>query len=98
MRQAISEIGALRQNNLRKKLRYQAWHRGTREMDLLLGRFADAWLERFGAEELLQFERLLTIADPVLHDWLCGRVRVPEHARSPVLERLLDFHGPATKA
>ena len=82
---------------LRKKLRYRAWHRGTREMDLLLGRFADAWLERFGKDELAQFEQLLTIADPILYDWLCGRVGVPEQARCPVLERLLDFHRPAAK-
>ena len=83
---------------LRKKLRYRAWHRGTREMDLLLGRFADAWLERLGAEELAQFERLLTVADPILYDWLRGRVGVPEDARCAVLQRLLDFHGPAAKA
>ena len=99
MKPPIAQTGAVRHNHLRKKLRYQAWHRGTREMDLLLGRFADAWLDRFDAAELTQFESLLAVADPVLRDWLgAGVAGVPVNMRSAVLDRLLEFHRPAKQA
>lgn len=77
----------------RKKLRFRAWHRGTLEMDLLLGRFADSCLERFNAIELAHFEEILEVADPILHDWLCGRTAPPQFARNDILYLLLDFHS-----
>ena len=43
----------------RRRLRYRAWHRGTRELDLLLGPFADAELDSMEPAELDRFEALL---------------------------------------
>jgi len=57
---------------LRRKLRFRAWHRGTREMDLLMGQFADKHLPDFSAEELAQFSDMLSENDPDLYDWYCG--------------------------
>jgi antitoxin CptB len=61
----------------RKKLIYRAWHRGTREADLLLGRFADALVPGFDEAQLGQFEALLTESDPDIYDWLVGRQAAP---------------------
>jgi antitoxin CptB len=61
----------------RKKLIFRAWHRGTREADLLLGRFAEARVPGFGAMELDQFEALLTESDPDIYDWLTERQATP---------------------
>ena len=58
--------------NRRKKLIFRAWHRGTREMDLLLGSFADAHVHDFAPEQLDAFEQLLACPDPDLYDWKCG--------------------------
>ena len=80
----------------RKKLRFRAWHRGIREADLLLGGFADQWLERLDSGALERFEALLETPDPVLFDWICGRVDIPEDARNDVLELLLEFHKSAS--
>ena len=80
----------------RKRLHYRAWHRGVREMDLLLGGFADAWLPRLNTAEMTQFEDLLAIDDATLYDWLRGRTPVPQQARSPMLQRLLTFHSTTT--
>jgi antitoxin CptB len=55
-----------------KRLSYRAWHRGTRELDLVLGRFADAALARMTEHELGAFENLLACADPDLQRWLLG--------------------------
>lgn len=76
--------------NLRRRLVYRAWHRGTKEMDLIMGRFADANVAAFGMEEIKQFETLLDMQDPELYDWICGRVPVPEDQKTAVLTKLLS--------
>ena len=55
-----------------KKLKFRAWHRGTREMDLILGSFADAYVFGFDDQSLDAFEQLLSCPDPDLYDWKCG--------------------------
>jgi antitoxin CptB len=61
----------------RKRLRYRCWHRGMREMDLLLGGFADRHLDGLSAEQLDRFEALLELPDPELYGWILGREPVP---------------------
>ncbi len=61
----------------RKKLIFRAWHRGTRESDLLLGRFAEAHVPGFDSGQLDQFEALLTENDPDIYDWLTERQAAP---------------------
>jgi antitoxin CptB len=73
----------------RKRLIYRSWHRGTREMDLILGRFADAHINEFTAEELDRYEEILTYSDPDLYNWVSGREAVPANLRTPVLDRLV---------
>ena len=51
----------------RKRLLFRCWHRGTREMDLILGRFADAEIGNLSDDELTQLETLLEVPDPDLY-------------------------------
>lgn len=74
----------------RRKLIFRSWHRGTREMDLLMGSFADKNLAAFGQAELETYERLLENNDPDIYDWITGRATAPEEERSPVLDLLLE--------
>lgn len=60
-------------DDLRKKLLFRAWHRGTREMDLLLGNFAAETLPLMRDDELKEFTLLLEHQDPDLYDWLSGK-------------------------
>jgi antitoxin CptB len=76
----------------RRKLRYRAWHRGTREMDLVLGPFADAALPAMSAAELDAFEALIEAPDPDLFSWVVGQVAVPANADSTMFRRLATFH------
>ena len=55
----------------RKRLHYRAWHRGTKESDLLLGRFADENLDAMTPDELAEFQDILDRSDPELVDWIC---------------------------
>ena len=75
-----------------KRLRYRSWHRGTRELDLLVGRFADETLESMDDGQLLRFERLLDRPDPDIHDWILGRRHPPPVQRSDVLDLLIEFN------
>ena len=56
----------------RKRLLFRSWHRGTRESDLILGRFAEAHIAGFDAGQLDRYEALLECADADLFDWVSG--------------------------
>lgn len=73
----------------RKRLILRSWRRGTREMDLLLGSFADKYVADFSQEELTQYEEILLHSDPDLYSWISGQEEVPENLLNPVLEKLL---------
>lgn len=60
-----------------KRLRYRSWHRGTKEADLLIGTFADAFARAPTPAEVAQFEALLDADDAILVDWLDGAAAAP---------------------
>jgi antitoxin CptB len=80
----------------RRRLLFRAWHRGMREVDLLLGRFADATVAGLDEAELAGFEALLDVPDRQILAWVTGEAAVPAEADTPLLRRLLAFHGTAS--
>lgn len=78
-------------NVLRKKLRFRAWHRGTREVDLIMGHFADQALVGLGLPELKQFEALLDAPDLEVFGWVIGRDPVPAAHQNTVMTLLQNF-------
>jgi antitoxin CptB len=77
----------------RKRLLFRCWHRGTREMDLILGRFADAEIARLGEDELAQFEHLIEVPDPDLYAALTGNAPLAPEYAGGLLERIRSFRG-----
>jgi antitoxin CptB len=75
----------------RKRLLFRSWHRGMREMDMLLGRFADLHVDTFSDRQLALFEAILEEVDPVLYGWLSGRNPVPADMQSDVMRLLKNF-------
>ena len=76
----------------RRRLLFRAWHRGTREMDLLLGRFADARVASLDEAELGQLEALMDVPDRDLFVWLTAPETTPANYDLPVLRELRAFH------
>jgi antitoxin CptB len=75
----------------RRRLRYRAWHRGTREMDLVLGPFADAHVEGYGTPELDRLEALMDEQDTDLLKWVIGQELPPPDADAPLLRKIIDY-------
>ena len=75
----------------RRRLRYRAWHRGTKEMDLVLGPFADAHLDGFGLPELDRLETLMDEEDTDLLKWVMGQEPVPPTADAELLTTIIAY-------
>ena len=75
----------------RKRLKFRSWHRGMREMDLLIGRFADRNLDVFSERQLDLFETLLHETDPDLYGWITERQPIPQEFNHDVMRLLKTF-------
>jgi antitoxin CptB len=71
---------------------YRSWHRGTREADLIMGRFADVHLASLSAAELDEYEHLLDALETDLLSWLTGLLAVPPEHDTAIFRRVRDFH------
>ncbi len=76
----------------RKRLKFQAWHRGSREADLLFGPFADAHLSTWTPEELTAFEALLETPDIDLVNWVMANGPLPGDWRDAWIHTVRAFH------
>ena len=76
----------------RRRILFRSWHRGMREMDLLMGKFADAEIGNLSETELADFELLIEVIDRDLFRWLTGEAETPENYDTPVFRRLKAFH------
>ena len=76
----------------RRRLLFRSWHRGIREVDLILGRFADARLAAMGEGELDEYEKLLDVPTPDILAWVMGERPVPLEQQTPLLTEMIDFH------
>jgi antitoxin CptB len=61
----------------RRRLLYRTWHRGTREMDLIMGCFADAEIGTMSEADVAELERLSEVADGELYAWVSYEVDPP---------------------
>ncbi|MBL8791478.1 MAG: succinate dehydrogenase assembly factor 2 [Rhizobiales bacterium] len=81
----------------RKRLLWRATRRGIKEMDIIVGGFAEANLSHLGEAELDAFERVLDIPDQDLLSYATRQSDIPVNLRSDMLDAVLAFR-PATHA
>lgn len=73
-----------------KRMTMRSWRRGTKEMDLVLGPFADAHLSALSEAELETYNALLAENDQDLMAWILGQ-SAPPPALAPLLARITGF-------
>jgi antitoxin CptB len=78
-------------NNLIKKLLYRSNHRGTKEMDLLIGGFANENLKKLSTEELREFEILLNFTDKELSSWLVDNKKNIDLENFSISKKIKEF-------
>lgn len=83
-------------DDLETRRRRAAWrssHRGTKELDLLIGRYALAKLPQMSEEELSRFETFLAVNDPELQEWLLAPQGEADPAFADLVASVREFHG-----
>jgi antitoxin CptB len=74
-----------------RRLLFRCWHRGTQEGDLILGRFAEAYLADLDNTQIGRLEALLDCADPDLFDWIVAGLPPPKEYDHDVMRLLRSF-------
>ena len=67
---------------VRKRLSIRSWRRGTKELDLILGKFSDKNLTELQMSELNLYEQFLSNDDYLIYNWLFGKEDSPEIFKS----------------
>ena len=76
----------------RRRILFRSWHRGLREMDLIMGRFADAHIAGLSEAHLDVYEALIEVPDRDLFAWLTEAAPTPENYDTSVFRALKAFH------
>ena len=76
----------------RRRILFRSWHRGMREMDLIMGSFADAVIGQLSDIELEDLERLMEAPDPEVYRWLAGGQAPPAPYDTALFRRLKAFY------
>jgi antitoxin CptB len=85
----LSAFGTMMDRDTRlKRLRFRAWHRGTKEADLLIGGFFDAHAAAWSPSEIDWFEMLLEEQDVDIMGWAIGSIPVPQRFAGPMMTRM----------
>jgi antitoxin CptB len=77
----------------RRKAMYRANYRGTKEMDWLLGKFAEAKLPGMDDAALAEFEQFLALQDPDLNIWILNPARITAPEYAPLVDAIRTFHA-----
>lgn len=75
----------------RRRILYRCWHRGIREMDLVLGQFAEAEIADLSEDELDALERIMREDDHDLLRWVTGAESPPERMAVPLFARVCAY-------
>ncbi len=77
--------------NWRKRLIFRSDHRGIKEMDLIMGKFACENVPDFNEAELSEYEELLNESDPDVYSWITGMQEPPANLLSlKMLNKIKD--------
>ena len=76
---------------LQKKLQFKSSHRGSKEMDILLGSFVEKYIKLFNEVELQMLEAILELDDNDIYRYALDKVTIPKEIDNRVMQLLKDF-------
>ena len=77
----------------RRRALWRATHRGSKEMDFLLGRYAEAMLDGMNANDISIFERLIDIPDPDIENSVLEGHSLGDPDLDELMRQVRRFHG-----
>jgi len=76
----------------RRRILFRSWHRGMKEVDLILGSFAEAQIADLSETELDDFEALLEAQDRDVFGWITGEFTIPDNYATLLFQKICAFH------
>ena len=76
-------------NIVRKRLSMRSWRRGTKELDLILGKFSDKYLTKLEIPKLELYEQFLSNDDHLIYSWLFEKAESPKIFKS-LIKKIQD--------
>jgi antitoxin CptB len=76
----------------RRRILFRSWHRGMKEVDLILGGFAEAQIADLSEAELDDFETLLEAQDRDVFGWVTGEFQIPALFATVLFQKICAFH------
>ncbi|WP_336279302.1 FAD assembly factor SdhE [Bartonella sp. CB175] len=77
----------------RRRLIFRAWHRGIREMDLILGRYVNAHIVKMNDKTVSELEYIMSFDDRDLLMWTTGVALPPSEIDSPLFRDIVNYHA-----
>lgn len=75
----------------RRKILFRCWHRGIREMDIVMGQFADRNIDKLADDELDTLEKILEVDDRDLIRWVTGEIETPLEFDTPLFRAICAY-------
>ena len=76
---------------LKKQIIYRATHRGSKEMDILLGQFTKKHIKDLNIEELKDLNKIMFIEDDLLYEWYFNKVNNKKISENKISQKLRNF-------
>ena len=81
----------INKETLRKQIIYRATHRGSKEMDILLGKFVKKYIFDLNTNDLKNLNEIMATDDDLIYDWYFNRVNNKKIADNEISQKLRNF-------
>ena len=78
-------------NEFQNKLIYRSWHRGTKELDLILGNFIQDNISDMKETEIKVYEDLLASEDPEIYNWIVKSENPPNQQLDNLIKKIRSY-------
>ena len=78
----------INKETLRKQIIYRATHRGSKEMDILLGKFVKKYISELNTKDLKNLNEIMIIDDDLIYDWYFNKVNNKKIADNKISQKL----------